>query len=154
MGRMHTIFGEICPFKISTPKGWGCRRRHSQNPVNCSNYQKVLGVKCGPKFGSNKLKTAKVIRALYGLPVAGAAFRSYLSSKLRTLGCIPLKADPDLWMKPAAVKPDGTEYYEYLFAYVDDLYGMSMDTNNMYNAIGEMFTLKKKTRCGQLVRCS
>ena len=101
-------------------------------------------VKCGPEFGSNEGKTAKVVRELYGLPVAGAAFRSYLGSKLRTLGYVPMKADPDLWMRPA-VKPDGTRYYEYLLAYVDDLCGMSMDTNHMFDAIGAMFTLKKES---------
>jgi len=37
-------------------------------------------VKCGPEFGSNEGKTAKVVWALYSLPVAGAAFRSYLGS--------------------------------------------------------------------------
>ena len=101
-------------------------------------------IKCGPEFGSNQGKTAKVVRALYGLPVAGAAFRSYLGSNLRTLGYAPMKADPDLWMRPA-VKPDGTEYYEYLLAYVDDLCGMSMDTKHMFHSIGELFKLKKES---------
>ena len=57
-----------------------------------------------------------------------------------------MKADPDLWMRPA-VKPDGTKYYEYPLAYVDvdDLCGMLMDTNNMFDTIGNMFTLKKKS---------
>ena len=101
-------------------------------------------IKCGPEFGSNEGKTAKVVRALYGIPVAGATFRSYLGQKLRSLGYLPMKADPDLWMRPA-VKPDGTKYYEYLLAYVDDLCGMSMNTKNMFDAIGRMFKLKKES---------
>ena len=60
-----------------------------------------------------------MVRALYRLPVAGAA----LGSKFRTLGYVPMKADPDLWMQPA-VKPDGAMYYEYQLAYVDDLCGI------------------------------
>jgi len=55
-----------------------------------------------------------------------------------------MKADPDLWMRPA-VKPDGTKYYDYLLAYIDDLCGMSMDTNNISDAIENMFTLKKES---------
>ena len=87
---------------------------------------------------------AKVVRALYGLPVAGAAFRSCLGSNLRTLEYFPMKADPDLWMKPA-VKSDGTEYYEYLLAYVDNLCGVSMDTKNKFDSIGDLFTIKKES---------
>ena len=35
MGQMHAILREIlCPFIISTPKGWCRGRRHSLNPVN------------------------------------------------------------------------------------------------------------------------
>ena len=78
------------------------------------------------------------------LLVAGVAFRSYLGSNLRTLGYAPMKADPDLWMR-SAVKPDGTEYYEYLLAYVDDLCGMSMDTKHMFHSIGKLFKLKKES---------
>ena len=60
------------------------------------------------------------------------------------LGYARMKVYPDLWMRPA-VKPDGTEYYEYLLAYVDDLCGMSMDTKNMFDSIGNLFTLKKES---------
>ena len=60
-----------------------------------------------------------------------------------TLGYIPMKADPDLWMRPA-VKPDGTKHYEYMLAYVDDLCGMSIDTKSMFGAIGQLFQLKEE----------
>ena len=115
-----------------------------QNAYLTAPVKEKYYVKCGPEFGVNAGKTAKVVRALYGLPVAGAAFRSYLGQNLRTLGYVPMKADPDLWMRPA-VKPDGIKYYEYLLAYVDDLCGMSMDTKNMFDAIGNLFTLKKES---------
>ena len=55
-----------------------------------------------------------------------------------------MKADPDLWMRPA-VKPDGTKYYEYMLAHVDDLCGMSIDTKSMFDAIGQLFRLKEGT---------
>ena len=99
-------------------------------------------VKLGPEFGADQGRFAKIVRALYGLPVAGAAFRSFLGKNLRTLGYVPMKADPDLWMRPA-VKPDGEEYYEYLLAYVDDLCGQSVNTKHMFDSIGKLFELKK-----------
>ena len=37
MGAMHAILREICPLKISTPKGWPRPRRHSLNLVNIDN---------------------------------------------------------------------------------------------------------------------
>ena len=76
--------------------------------------------------------------------ITGAVFRSFLGSKLRSLGYFPIKDDPDLWLRPA-VKLDGTKYYKYLLAYVYDLCGMSMNTKNMLDAIGKMFTLKKES---------
>ena len=99
-------------------------------------------VRLGPEFGADEGRYAKVVRALYGLPVAGAAFRSFLGKNLRTLGYVPMKADPDLWMRPA-VKPDGEKYYEYLLAYVDDLCGQSVNTKHMFDSIGRLFELKK-----------
>jgi len=92
-----------------------------QNVYLTAPITKKYWIKCGPDFWSNQGKTAKVVRAHYGLPVAGAAFRSYLGSNLRTLLYASMKADPGLWMRPA-VKPDRTEYYEYLLAYLDDMY--------------------------------
>ena len=38
-------------------------------------------------------KPCKVVRALYGLPVAGASFRAYLAKHLGELGYVPSKAD-------------------------------------------------------------
>jgi hypothetical protein len=113
-----------------------------QNAYLSAPLKEKYYVKCGPEFGTNQGKTAKVVRALYGLPVAGASFHAYLGQKLRTLGYVPMKADPDMWMRPA-VKPDGEKYYEYLLAYVDDLCGMSINTEHMFKAIGSIFTLKK-----------
>ena len=55
-----------------------------------------------------------------------------------------MKADPELWMRPA-VKLDGTKYYEYMLAHVDDLCGMSIDTKSMFDAIGQLFRLKEGT---------
>jgi hypothetical protein len=44
-------------------------------------------------------------------------------------------------MRPA-LKPDGTKYYEYLLAYVDDLVGQSTDPDKMFGEIVQIFQFK------------
>ena len=59
----------------------------------------------GPEFGSDAGKTAIIVRALYGLKSAGAAFRDHLDSFMRQMRYSSYKANPDLWMK-AERRPD------------------------------------------------
>ena len=40
----------------------------------------------GPEFGPDARKTAIIVRALYGLKSAGAAFRAHLASFMRQMG--------------------------------------------------------------------
>ena len=40
----------------------------------------------GPEFGEDHGKNARIVRALYGLKSAGAAFRAHLASCMRQLG--------------------------------------------------------------------
>ena len=42
---------------------------------------------------------AKIVRAPYRLPVAGALFRSYLAKHIKSLGFVPCKADLDAQQK-------------------------------------------------------
>jgi len=53
----------------------------------------------GPEFGPGASKSALIVRALYGLKSAGAAFCAHLSSFMRQMGYTSCKADPDLWLK-------------------------------------------------------
>jgi hypothetical protein len=50
-------------------------------------------------------------------------------------------ADPDVFMRPA-VTPDGTKYWEYVLAYVDDLLAVSHDPAIIMEQLGEHYTLK------------
>jgi hypothetical protein len=59
----------------------------------------------GPEFGNDAGKTAIIVRALYGLKSAGAAFCAHLASFMRQMGYTFCKADPDLWFK-ALTRPD------------------------------------------------
>ena len=52
-----------------------------------------------PEFGSNAGKSAVIVRTLYGLKSAGAAFRVHLASFMRQMGYTSCKADPNLWYK-------------------------------------------------------
>ncbi|GAX20073.1 hypothetical protein FisN_1Lu447, partial [Fistulifera solaris] len=112
-----------------------------QNAYLTAPIKEKYWYRTGLEFGSNQGRPAKIVRALYGLPSAGFRFRSHLASKLRELGYTSCKADPDIWMRPA-LKPDGTKYYEYLLAYVDDLVGQSIDPDKMFGEIAQIFQFK------------
>ena len=82
--------------------------------------QKVWTI-LGPEFGPDAGKTAIIVRALYGLKSAGAAFRAHLASFMRQMGYTSCKAGPDLWMK-AELRPDNNfKYYSYILIYVDEI---------------------------------
>ncbi len=53
----------------------------------------------GPEFGPDAGKNAIIVRALYGLKSAGAAFRAHLASFMRQMAYTSCKVDPDLWYK-------------------------------------------------------
>ena len=67
----------------------------------------MVGLEFGPEHG----KVMLVVRALYGLKLCGAAFRTFLAEQLHELGYRPSIDDPYIWMIPA-VKPGGFMYYE------------------------------------------
>ena len=73
-------------------------------------------IECGEDQG----KVCVVVRSLYGLKSAGAAFRSSLAQILQDIGYVSSKANPDVWLRKA-VRDDGHKYYEMLFVYVDDI---------------------------------
>jgi hypothetical protein len=59
----------------------------------------------GPEFGPDAGKNDIIVRALYGLKSAGAAFCAHLASFMCQMGSTSCKADPDLWYK-AETRPD------------------------------------------------
>ena len=89
-------------------------------------------------------RPARIVRAMYGLPVAGASFRSYLAQHLRELGYKSCKADPDVHMRPA-VKKNGDLYYQYMIAYVDDLLCCGENPMIQMQMVQGKFTLKDGT---------
>ena len=99
----------------------------------------VAGPECGPTLRG---KPCKLVRALYGLKSSGAAWRAMFSSFVtETLGFSPTRIDPDVYYKKSS-RSDGTEYYEYLLVYVDDVLAISLDPKAIMDTIGKYFTIK------------
>jgi len=95
----------------------------------------------GAEWGALAGKKAIIVRALYGLKSAGAAFRAYLADCMRHLGYESCKADNDLWYK-AEVDPHGMEYYSYILCYVDDILVIHHDAMTTMTKIDKYFTMK------------
>ena len=80
----------------------------------------------GPEFSNNVGTTAVIVRALYGLKSARAAFRSHLAKCMKSLGYKSCKADLDLWPKQEIISEDGVHDYFYLLCSVDDILCITM----------------------------
>ena len=65
----------------------------------------------GPKFSKDTRKSAVVVSTLDGLKSAGAAFRSYLASCMESMGYLPCRICPDLWMRLKICPEDKVQYY-------------------------------------------
>ena len=96
----------------------------------------------GPEFGHEAGKSAIVVRALYGLKSAGAAFRAYLASFMRQMGYTSCKADPDLWYKAETRPNDDAKYYAYILVYVDDILCIHHDALSVLDRINKCLPLK------------
>ena len=54
---------------------------------------------------------------------------------------VPLKADPDVWIRPA-VRPDGSEYYAIALCYFDDVLVIAAEPMKTMDGIRAVFKLK------------
>ena len=61
-----------------------------------------------------------------------------LARVIHDLGYIPNKSDTHLWIK-LAVKPYGSEYYEIVLCYVDDVLAISYDPMKTIDGIKSVF---------------
>ena len=98
------------------------RNAYLQAPSSRKDY-----IICGEEFGlENVGKVGLIHRALYGGKTAGRDYRNHLRSCMWHLGFISCPADPDVWMRPA-LKADGSEYYEYILLYTDDILSVGVN---------------------------
>jgi hypothetical protein len=97
---------------------------------------------CGIEFGANEQGcTAVLICALYGLKSSGAAWRAMFAGTLQDLQYKSSLTDPDVWFRPAT-KPNGMQYYEYIFVYVDDILVLSMQLEQTMKTLAKSYRLK------------
>ena len=103
--------------------------------------EKVMTV-LGPEWGPDAGKRAVIVRSLYGLKSAGAAFRAHLASCMRDMGYTSCRADPDLWYKPMVRPSDNYAYYAYILCYVDDILSIHHDAMSVLTRINNFLPLK------------
>jgi hypothetical protein len=117
------------------------RNEYLQAPSSQKDY-----IICGPEFGlENQGKKALITRALYGGKSAGKDFRNHLRSCMQHLDFTSCLADPDVWMRPAQ-KADGSEYWEYVLIYTDDVLVVSTQGEKILReGIGKYFELKEES---------
>ena len=96
----------------------------------------------GPEFGNDAGKRAVIVRALYGLKSAGAAFRAHLAACMREIGFKSCLADPDLWYKEMTRPDDNFKYYAYVLCYVDDILCIHHDADSVLGQINGFLPLK------------
>jgi hypothetical protein len=97
----------------------------------------------GTEFGNDAEKRALIVRALYGLTSAGAAFRNHLADCMTHLGWHPCRADRDLWMEAETRPDDGVLYWAYILIYVDDILCVHHDPGSPLTKLDEYFKMKE-----------
>ena len=117
------------------------RNAYLQAPTSEKYY-----VVCGAEFGlENVGKRALIRRALYGGKSAGRDFRNHLRACMEHIEFKACPADPDIWMRPAR-KSDGSEYWEYVLLYTDDILVVSEYGEKLLRKqIGKYFELKEES---------
>jgi len=98
---------------------------------------------CGIEFGlENVGKRALIIRALYGGKRAGADYWRHVRSAMEEMNFETCKADPDVWFR-SSVKEDGTDYYQYVLLYTDDILAiMEKPEAFIRDELGKRFVVK------------
>jgi hypothetical protein len=102
------------------------------------------------QLGSESGCVMLLVHALYGLKSSGASWRAMLAQSLTEIGYESTRADPDVWIR-AAFKMDGTEYYEMVLVYVDDILHLSHDVKPTIKALADLYELKPES-CGPPMR--
>jgi hypothetical protein len=97
----------------------------------------------GTDFGYDAGKRALIVMDLYGLKLAGTAFRNHLAECMKDLVWHPCRADRDLWMKAETRPDDGVLYWAYILIYVDDTLCVHHDPVSPLAKLDEYFKMKE-----------
>mmetsp|Transcript_38882 Transcript_38882/g.90458 ORF Transcript_38882/g.90458 Transcript_38882/m.90458 type:complete len:183 (+) Transcript_38882:2271-2819(+) len=106
--------------------------------LNAPTTEKIYVPKAGIEFGENAGKVLIITRALYRLKSPGAAYRSFFVQSLQDMGFKSCLSDADVWQR-AAVKEDGTKYYECILTYVDGCLFISVDVKAITRQLKDEF---------------
>ena len=90
----------------------------------------------GREFGTDAGRKMIIDGGLYGLKTSAARFHEHLSTKLRSMGYKPSKADTDFWIKLV------DDHYEYIATYVDDVMVYSRDPEAVIRELQCDYVLK------------
>jgi hypothetical protein len=94
-------------------------------------------IRAGREFGPTNVGRILIVdKSLYGLRTSSARFHEHLSNKLKSMGYLPTRADPDLWFK------DVGTHYEYIARYVDDIIAFGKNPLDTINEIKRDYILK------------
>jgi hypothetical protein len=104
--------------------------------------EKVWNV-LGPEFVYDAGKRALIVRVLYVLNSAGAAFRNHLDECMKHLGWNPCRADRDLWMKAETLPDEGVLYWAYILIYMDAILCIHHDPGAPLAKLDEYFKMKE-----------
>jgi hypothetical protein len=96
----------------------------------------------GPEFGYDAGKRSLIVRELYGMKSAGAAFRNQLVSCMEHLGWKPCLANRDLWMKEETRPDDGVKYWTYILTCVNNILCVHHDPGTSLSRIDKYFKMK------------
>jgi hypothetical protein len=85
----------------------------------------------GKEFGIPKGQMVIIYQALYGVKSSGATWGSHLAASITSLG----------FKSCLATKPNGTTYYKYRLAYVDDILVFSHASKVIMEEMGKLYRL-------------
>ena len=95
-----------------------------------------------PDFVDDAGKSVIIVRSIYGLKNAGAAFRSHLAQYLWALEYQSCDADPDLWMKAEYRLDNKLEYNSYILCYVVGIICIHHDPYGVLNKLNGYVPVK------------
>ena len=102
-------------FVIAAANGYQVCAADIGNAFLYGTTKEKVYINAGPEFGDDSNQPLILHKSLYGLRSSSARFHEHLSAKLRTMGYLPSKADPDFWIKKVG------DRYEYIARFVDDV---------------------------------
>jgi hypothetical protein len=96
---------------------------------------------CGPEFVQHEGQIGVIVKALYGLKTSGFQWRVHLAETLREMEFQMCAAANDVWYC-SAIKPDNTEYYEYVLVYTDDILAISHAPMQILTCLNQHYVIK------------